>query len=397
MSNKTILVSAYSCEPNRGSEPGVGWDYVSEMSKSNKLLVVTRDDKKHILEKFENENLKFLFVKVPYFKKKSKYGIFAYMHYYLWQISVYFYVKNKINWNDILLVHHITFVNSWLPSFLGFYNKPFIWGPIGEHPQIPINYIKHLRSNKILFKEYLRVFARKSLKKIDPFYLLTVKKADKIICIDQNTADSFSGKKTEIMPAISIDSDKFLKYNKKETTKFTIYWCGNFIYWKGIYLALDAFLKFSDEKDDVQIVFIGDGAEKASFEKKVANNCKIKFENNLDQNTLFEKITEFDIFLFPSFEGGGMVVLEAMAMGTPVICLDFGGPGIMVDNYSGQKVVYDSYYQTVEDLSKSIEVYYNNRELVKEHGKNARKRVNEKFKTQAKINHIKDLYRVLLK
>lgn len=37
-----------------------------------------------------------------------------------------------------------------------------------------------------------------------------------------------------------------------------------------------------------------------------------------------------DIFLFPSFEGGGMVVLEAMAAGLPVVCLDYGGPGEMV-------------------------------------------------------------------
>ncbi len=77
MHNKTILVSAYSCEPNRGSEPGVGWDYVSEMSKSYKLIVLTRDDKKKELENEKLANVEFHYIKLPFFKKKSKYGFMA--------------------------------------------------------------------------------------------------------------------------------------------------------------------------------------------------------------------------------------------------------------------------------------------------------------------------------
>ena len=51
MKNNKILVSAYSCEPNRGSEPGVGWTYVKEMSKYFDLIVLTRVDKRQIIEK----------------------------------------------------------------------------------------------------------------------------------------------------------------------------------------------------------------------------------------------------------------------------------------------------------------------------------------------------------
>ncbi len=32
-----IVLSAYSCHPNRGSEPGVGWNWLSELSKNNEI------------------------------------------------------------------------------------------------------------------------------------------------------------------------------------------------------------------------------------------------------------------------------------------------------------------------------------------------------------------------
>ena len=46
-----------------------------------------------------------------------------------------------------------------------------------------------------------------------------------------------------------------------------------------------------------------------------------------------------DVFLFPSLrDGGGAVVVEAMANGLPVVCLDLAGPGLHVRDECGVKV-----------------------------------------------------------
>jgi len=37
-----ILISAYACEPNRGSEPGVGWNWVKYVANKAEVCVVTR-------------------------------------------------------------------------------------------------------------------------------------------------------------------------------------------------------------------------------------------------------------------------------------------------------------------------------------------------------------------
>ena len=52
-----------------------------------------------------------------------------------------------------------------------------------------------------------------------------------------------------------------------------------------------------------------------------------------------ELYQQHDVFLFPSLhDSGGMVVLEAMRHGLPVVCLDLGGPSVMVDDSCGYKI-----------------------------------------------------------
>ena len=45
-----IFISAYACEPGLGSEIGVGWHWVLEMSKYFDLWVLTRKSNRHTIE-----------------------------------------------------------------------------------------------------------------------------------------------------------------------------------------------------------------------------------------------------------------------------------------------------------------------------------------------------------
>ena len=47
-----ILLSAYACEPNVGSEPGVGWNWAIEIKKlGHEILIITRKNNKKVIEK----------------------------------------------------------------------------------------------------------------------------------------------------------------------------------------------------------------------------------------------------------------------------------------------------------------------------------------------------------
>ena len=51
-----IFVSAYACEPASGSEIGVGWHWVLEMSKRFELWVLTRESNRHNIEPWISEH-----------------------------------------------------------------------------------------------------------------------------------------------------------------------------------------------------------------------------------------------------------------------------------------------------------------------------------------------------
>ena len=73
---RKILVSAYGCEPLKGSEPGVGWNWVLQMAKSHLVCVITRANNQSLIEEYLPENvannIKFYYYDTPNFIKRLK-------------------------------------------------------------------------------------------------------------------------------------------------------------------------------------------------------------------------------------------------------------------------------------------------------------------------------------
>ena len=137
-----ILVSAYACEPGRGSEPGVGWHFAEEMSKRHSLTVVTRANNRPAIERSgENwtKNVSWVWYDPPKwltFWKRGGRGV--QLFYLLWQIGVARHVRKTLRLDDFDLVHHVTFGKYWIPSFLGSFGPPLVFGPVGgdETPSV---------------------------------------------------------------------------------------------------------------------------------------------------------------------------------------------------------------------------------------------------------------------
>ena len=81
---KTILASTYAVNPTKGSEDGMGWNYVLQIARFNKVIAVTRENNKSAIEEFmksdpkpEYNNIRFLYFDLPYwmrFWKKRQQG-----------------------------------------------------------------------------------------------------------------------------------------------------------------------------------------------------------------------------------------------------------------------------------------------------------------------------------
>ena len=360
-----ILLSAYACIPNRGSEPGVGWHWAIEVARlGHDVYVLTRAFKRENIEAELKRispilrNIHFCYYEIPScfgWKLWKKHFRGERLYYILWQLGAYRFAKHLHAQEIFDLVHHITFVTARYPSFMGNLDIPFIFGPISGGEQAPWR-LRFGYGWRMWVYDILRD-GLNLLIKIDPFMRSTFNKAKLIIAVSEQTKSLVPHRlrpKTKIMLAIGIDENISLEkaiapsidVDSMGEKEIKILFVGRFIDWKGLHLGFPAFALLLKKHPNVRLTMIGDGRDKKRWRKlaeRLNIDNKIDWIQWVDHNKLSEHYTRHDLFLFPSLhESGGMVVLEAMSHGLPVLCLDLGGPGIIVDDSCGRVIKTDS-------------------------------------------------------
>src|SRR5262245_44614522 len=109
-----ILLSAYSCEPHRGSEPGIGWNTAVELSRSHDVWVVTKTRHREAIEqelaKRPNGRVHFVYYDVPFaLRWAGRHTSLAQLHYYLWQYGVYSVARRLCRELSFHAACHVTF------------------------------------------------------------------------------------------------------------------------------------------------------------------------------------------------------------------------------------------------------------------------------------------------
>lgn len=169
MSKQKIFISAYACEPGLGSEIGVGWHWVLEMSKNFELWVLTRRSNQHTIEPWiaehpEYSHIHFLYFDLPKWARFWKKGLRGVRTYYnIWQWMTNGIVRRTMQENDIRIFHHLTYGNVlWKVSSYG-QKQFFIWGPAGGVETIPEEYSR-LYPRKMQLVEKVRRMVAANLK-----------------------------------------------------------------------------------------------------------------------------------------------------------------------------------------------------------------------------------------
>lgn len=371
---KNVIVSAYACEPNKGSEPGIGWNWVIELARLGyQVNVITRlnnkDSIEEGLEKLEPlKNLIFYYYDLPKWLRVLKKGPFGiYFYYFFWQIGIISLAKKINDSKSIDLVHHITFGVFRQPSFLWKLNKPFVFGPVGGAEMTPHILLKSLPFREYI-KELVRVFVN-HVYRLSPILNKMYKKTDVILCKTEDTlkfiSSNYSHKKFVEMDIGTTGVNK--TSTKIDNEKLKVLYVGRFLGWKGIHLSIDAINKANNEDELIDFTLIGRGPLKSYLQSKVKSKS-IKFINWVTQEELFNYYSSFDCFLFPSFhDSSGSVILEAYSFGLPVISLNIGGPNKLVDKTSGFKI--DVTNKTGDQISTEIANLLieinNNKEMLK--------------------------------
>ncbi len=400
-----VLLSAYSCEPGRGSEPGVGWNFAKEIAKHHEVWVLTRpDESKDVIEaelaRNPVPNLHFVYFTTPLIGNIWKLGQSGAMqiHYYFWQITAYFVARRLHQEIGFDVAQHVTFVKYSSPSFLSLLPLPFVWGPVGGGESAPKPFWQDFNLKNRIY-ETLRILVR-SIGEIDPFTIITARRSTIAYATTEDTAvrvRKMGCPQVEILSESGLSQaeiELLAQVPKADSSPVRFISMARLLHWKGLHLGLQAFAQA--KLADAEYWILGDGPERDRLENLATDlgiAHQVKFWGRLPREQTLEKLGECHILVHPSLhDSGGWVCLEAMAAGRPVICLDLGGPAQQVTPETGFKIPAHHIEQTIADMAAVMLKIAGDAQLRVEMGHAGQRLVRQYFAWEAKGRLLSDFY-----
>ncbi|WP_019502683.1 glycosyltransferase family 4 protein [Pseudanabaena sp. PCC 6802] len=399
-----VLLSAYACEPGRGTELGVGWNTAWEIAKYHEVWVLTRpDDGREAIEselsRNPNPNLHFVYFTLPVLGSIWRFGSIAFLiHYYFWQVQAYFVARRLHQEINFDVAHHVTFVRHSTPSFLALLPIPFIWGPVGGGESAPNPFWRDFSFRNRVY-EILRSAARWFGER-DPFARMTARRSTIVRVTTQDTAirvQEMGAKKIEVFPEASLTKEEIVRLTQYASTDITVarfISMGRLLHWKGFHLGLRAFALAGLPEAEYWV--FGDGPERQRLESLAAElgiANQVKFWNRLPRDEVLQKLGSCTALVHPSLhDSGGWVCLEAMTAARPVICLNLGGPAIQVTDKTGFKVNASDPDLAVQGLAAAMVRLANDPELRLAMGQAGQLRVKEFYNWEIRGQQIVKLY-----
>jgi glycosyltransferase involved in cell wall biosynthesis len=207
------------------------------------------------------------------------------------------------------------------------------------------------------------------------------------------------------MPDVGVDLsvwDHLAEPAPREDGLVRFCYLGRLVDWKGVPFLLEAFALVAEQEPSAVLDILGDGADRDKLEEQAR-------ELNITDRATFvgwvsaaegsRRLRQADVMVLPSLrEVGGIVILEAMAVGLPVIATDWGGPGVHVSDETGIRVKPDSRESFVRGLADAMLRLIRNPELRKQMSAAGKIRVRTNlYDWNQKTTRLLEIYSELLK
>lgn len=327
-----VLLSAYACEPWKGSEPGVGLQTAVAAARQHDVWVLTRENNLPALRTYladhplrERMELVGLDVGGRALRWKKRSTLASHLYYDQWQRAAAAQALELDARVDFDLIHHVTFAAYWKRAGVAVVAKPFVWGPIGGGVRSPWRLALHLGVRGWI-EEAARTIVR-PLAAQAPAIRLAQRRASVTLVQNPDTSGRIRSTQPPIVlpnalgaqvPASALASER----------RCTVVVVSALIPWKGVDLALDAFA--AARVPGSRLLVIGDGPQRRRLLARTETlglRQHVEFLGDRPRDEVLGLVGASRLLLHPALhEEAGWAVAEALSLGTPVVCLARGGP-----------------------------------------------------------------------
>ncbi len=336
-----VLAAAYACAPDAGSEAGIGWNMARQLARFADVTLVTRRNNVAAVQaavRAAGLSMDVHGYELSPLALRLKAGPrFAMPYAYAWHRSLGRWAQRTFGARGFDASQHLTFASPWIPSGLAELDAPFVLGPVGQHPRVPARFLRGLGERA---SEAGRALVRRAAPRFDPAVQYTWGRAAVILSLGSEFERWLPAQhkyKLRRLWAAGIEPSQLPqeRFQRRASGQaLAVVFAGRLVPLKGARLALEAFECLVRAKPGSSLTFVGDGPLRRELEVRAAPlGAAVTFTGRLPHAEALMRLQTADVFLFPSFEGGGMVVPEAFNAGCPVVTLQHGGPGEMVGEH----------------------------------------------------------------
>jgi glycosyltransferase involved in cell wall biosynthesis len=342
-----LLVSTYACGPNLGSEQAVGWNWTTEAHRQGHqvwamaspvhraaIAAACREDP-------DLAGIHWIFPDVRGWPlRPSVEPKWERTYNLLWQRVALRHAIRLQAQVGFDAVHHLTWGGVRAPTFLGALGVPLIIGPVGGGETCPRS-LRDAFGVRAKITESIRNLSNATIT-FNPMVRGGLASAAAIFVKTPDT-------RRLLTPAMQRKAVTFFELGLHHGQIGTprgprdaaprLLFAGRLLYWKGAHIALRAFAEMRRSVPGARLTIVGKGPERDRLmadAQAMRLGDSVTFVAWLPQQELFGLYASHDLFVFPSLhDSSGTVVVEALARGLPVICLDLGGPGQIVTPGAG--------------------------------------------------------------
>ena len=365
-----LLLSAYACEPGRGAEPGVGWNIARELASRHERWIITRTNNREVIEASDEawaRDVHWVYVDPPRWLTFWKRGMRGLRIFYtLWQWVAYRQAKQLVREVDFDLAHHVTFGKFWIPSPLASLDLPFVFGPVGGGESAPRELLddsglrtrieemaRHLISNLVPRLPVIRGWYRNTA------WTFAATKQTHDTLLDAGV------ERMSVLRQSGIGNDEVERFAEmkprrvKQGDQLVLVTACRLVNWKAVDLAIEAVHRARKMGCDVKLIVLQAGPELVAL-KKLRGSLRlgsvVDFKGRLPTlEDVYQTMVDADALIHPALhEAFGQACLEAMALGVPVITMDWAGPGMIVNEDTGYLVEPGDRGQTVQRFADEI-------------------------------------------
>jgi glycosyltransferase involved in cell wall biosynthesis len=342
---RKVLIVCPQCDGEDVGENWCGYEWISRLAKTCDLTVVTQRFPGHRSPSEQLPGVRIIeWDAVGYFGRYPRFNSAAKPWYPAFYMRARRWIRDALARGETFdLLHQLMPMATRYPSPCVGHGIPFIFGPVGGGVETPAGFNAELGTEPGFMK--LRNIDSFRLR-YDPMLRRTYEQAASIICCSGYAAERLSDVKTQ---RIDLEYEVGIEhlaeprvFEEKPAGDLRMLYVGRVIRTKGLRDAIRALAQLSD-LPGVTLDVAGAGEDMEACQREARDHGvadRVHFFGRLPRADLEPLYRVADVFLFPSFrEPTGGVLFECMRHGLPAIVASNGGPGHIVTEDCGLRVI----------------------------------------------------------